>query len=202
MRVACRPGTYDLRRPSNGSGRCRDDRYIYGQLNSEPMRFLVFAVLLIATTASAQTENTLTLSEGETGQPASIEDVSFLLGHWQGEGMGGFNEEVWGQPLGGSMVGFFRHLQSGEPSFSELMQISEGDNTLALRLKHFNPDLTGWETQDEVVTFPLVRIEPGEAAYFRGLTYRLVSEDQLMIYLALHNRDGVQEVSFELHRVN
>ena len=170
---------------------------------TQPKRLFCLAclALLLTATVFAQTEHTLTLAEGETGQPATIEDASFLVGHWQGEGMGGFNEEVWGQPLGGSMMGVFRHVNEGEPVFSEIMQIAEEDGTLALRLKHFNPDLTGWEEKDDMVTFPLVRIEPGEAAYFRGLTYRLASEDLLTIYLALHNRDGVQEMSFELHRV-
>lgn len=170
-------------------------------LRNLPTFLALLFVGALTATAAAQTANTLTLEEGEIGQQASIEDMSFLVGHWQGDGMGGFNEEVWGQPLGGSMLGLFRHLQNDEPSFSEIMQIAEEDGTLALRLKHFNPDLTGWETQDDMVVFPLVRIEPGEAAYFRGLTYRLASEDALTIYLALHNRDGVQEMSFELHRV-
>lgn len=164
-------------------------------------RLALLGIALLLNTATAQTEHTLTLGEGETGQEASIEDVAFLVGHWQGNGMGGFNEEVWGEPLGGSMMGVFRHLQNDEPSFSEIMQIAEEDGTLALRLKHFNPDLTGWETQDDMVTFPLVRVEPGSIAYFRGLTYELVSENELMIYLALHSRGEVQEVSFELRRV-
>lgn len=161
---------------------------------------LLFVAALTAT-AAAQTANTLTLAEGESSPPATIEDMSFLVGHWQGDGMGGFNEEVWGQPLGGSMLGLFRHLQNDESSFSEIMQIAEEDGTLALRLKHFNPDLTGWEEKDDMVTFPLVRIDEGEAAYFHGLTYKLTSEDELTIYLALHNDSGVQEMTFELHRV-
>lgn len=158
------------------------------------------APLLVGSSA-AQTENTLTLAEGETGQSAAIEDATFLVGHWQGEGMGGFNEEFWGEPLGGSMMAVFRHLQSNEPSFSEIMQIAEEGGTLALRLKHFNPDLTGWEEKDDMVTFPLVQVDPGVALYFRGLTYKLVSENQLTIYLALHHDGEVEEVSFELHRV-
>ncbi|MDX1438682.1 MAG: DUF6265 family protein [Rubricoccaceae bacterium] len=162
---------------------------------------LTAASLFLSSSLFAQTENTLTLGESETGQEATIDDVAFLTGHWQGEGMGGFNEEVWGEPLGGSMLGTFRHLQNDEPSFSEIMQISEEEGSLALRLKHFNPDLTGWEEKDDMVTFPLVRIEPGEVAYFRGLTYRLVSENELMIYLALHSRGQVREVAFEFHRV-
>lgn len=165
-------------------------------------RFLLLCSVLFFGSAAAQTENTLTLAEGETGQSASIEDMSFLVGHWQGDGMGGFNEEVWGEPLGGSMLGTFRHLQGDDPAFSEIMQIGEENGTLALRLKHFNPDLTGWEEKDDMVTFPLVRIEHGEAAYFRGLTYKRTSANELTIYLALHNRDGVQEVSFELQRVD
>ena len=48
---------------------------------------------------------------------------------------------------------------------------------------------------------PSLRIDEGEAAYFHGLTYKLTSEDELTIYLALHNDNGVQEMTFELHRV-
>lgn len=165
------------------------------------IRFLLLGFALLYSSAGAQTENTIRLAEGETGQPASIDDVAFLSGHWQGDGMGGFNEELWGQPLGGSMMGLFRHVSEEEPVFSEIMQIAEEDGTLVLRLKHFNPDLTGWEEKDGMVTFPLVRIDEGEAAFFQALTYRLVSENELTIYLALHGEAGVREVVFELHRV-
>lgn len=166
-----------------------------------PIHILLAVVLCLVASANAQTDNTLMLEEGEVGEEASISDVAFLVGHWQGEGMGGFNEEVWGEPLGGSMLGTFRHLQNDEASFSEIMQISEEEGTLALRLKHFNPDLTGWEEKDDMVTFPLVRADPGEAAYFRGLTYKRTAENELTIYLALHSRGQVQEVVFVLHRV-
>ena len=128
------------------------------------LRPLVLGFAVLVSSAAAQTQNTLTLADGETGQSATIDDVAFITGHWQGDGLGGFNEEVWGEPLGGSMVGLFRHLQSHQPSFSEIMQIAEENGSLTLRLKHFNPDLTGWETQDEMETFPLVRVQPGEAA--------------------------------------
>lgn len=38
--------------------------------------------------------------------------------------------------------------------FSEYMQIAPDGDSLIVRLKHFNADLTGWEEKDKTVNFP------------------------------------------------
>ena len=99
------------------------------------------------------------------------------------------------------MMGGFKLLQDGETAFYELMLIlEEEEGALVLRLKHFNPDITGWEEKDDSVSFPLVRLDEG-MAYVRGLTYRKVGEDRLEIFLALHCGDTTDEVSFAFERV-
>ena len=83
--------------------------------------------------------------------------------------------------------------------FYEFLLLREKEGSLELRLKHFNPDIVGWEEKDVFVTFKLVAIEP-QAAYFSGLTYRLEG-DALKIYLAMRGDGGeLKEITFTLER--
>jgi hypothetical protein len=84
------------------------------------------------------------------------------------------------------------------------MTFFEHEGSLVLRLKHFNPDLTGWEEKDKFVEFKFVAKKDG-AMYFNGLTFMPDgpngSKDAAKIYLALRNKDGaVNEVVFHLKR--
>ena len=151
----------------------------------------------------AVTENTLGLAENGRAATVELDELAWLAGRWAGEGLGGRVEESWTPPSAGSMVGTFK-LASREdgawkPSFYEFMAIFETAEGLVLRLKHFHPDVKGWEEKDEFVDFPLVKIE-GRRVYFRGLTYERTAEDDLRIYLAMRTSDGMREVEFELAR--
>ena len=147
--------------------------------------------------------NTVRLAEGAPRPQAKIAGVAWLSGRWQGEGLGGSVEESWAEPAGGSMVGYFRLVRDGKPVFYEIMTLLEVEGTLELRLKHVNPDMTGWEEKADFVTFKLAKIE-ADTAYFSGLTFRRVQPDRVEIYLALRNRaDGsVREEKFTMTRVS
>lgn len=102
---------------------------------------------------------------------AKIEDVSFLTGRWIGEGLGACAEELIAPIAGGQIMGMFRLMKpEGGLRFYEFYTIAEKDGSLVLRIKHFNPDLTGWEEKADTVDFPLVAID-GTTAYFDGLTF-------------------------------
>jgi hypothetical protein len=80
------------------------------------------------------------------------------------------------------------------------MWLLETEGTLILRLKHFNPDLTGWEEKDKSVDFKFVK-KDGKYLYFSGLTFERASKDELNIYLALRQRDGtLKEETFRMKR--
>jgi hypothetical protein len=144
-------------------------------------------------------QHTMRLPAGSAGQPATVADVGWLVGHWKGTGLGGVSEEVWAEPVGGVMMGMYRLVLKGEPSFYEFMHLSEEKGSLVLKLKHFNPDLTAWEEKDRFVSFPLVKLGTNEA-YFSGLTFRLVSPERLEIYLAMRRGETVVEERFDLAR--
>jgi hypothetical protein len=125
---------------------------------------------------------------------AGISEVAWLTGRWSGEGFGGWLEEIWSPAQGGQMLATFRMLADGKPVFSEICQISEENGTLVYKVKHFNPDLTGWEDKTEYVTFHLVKTAPN-AVYFNGLTMVMQAE-KCDIWLALKQKDGSYEEEY------
>lgn len=161
------------------------------------------AIFILCIPSFAQvknTENTLKLAEGQAGEKATLADAAWLAGSWRGTGLGGFSEETWSQPEGGVMVGTYRLLKDGKPVFYEMMWLLETEGTLILRLKHFNPDLTGWEEKDKSVDFKFVK-KDGERLYFSGLTFEQAAKDELNIYLALRQSDGnLKEEVFKMKR--
>jgi hypothetical protein len=167
--------------------------------------FLVVGASGASTAVDAQarlTDNTLQLDSGAVSAPARATDFAFLTGRWTGEGLGGAVEELWGAPEAGTMLGTFRLVEGGRPTFYEFFALEEYEGTVAFRLKHFDPGpgLRGWEERDRETLFRLVRVEPGRA-WFHGLTFLQEGPDSLTIFLALRGADRVlREEIFRLRR--
>lgn len=148
----------------------------------------------------AYTANTLTRDPSVPPPAATVGDLAWLAGRWQGTGLGGTAEEIWSAPAGGSMMGVFRLIQDDAVVFYEIMTIRAEGESLAMVLKHFDADLTGWEEREEVVSFPLLRIGPSEA-HFEGLTLRTPSPDRMEVFVVVHGRDGsLREEAFHYTR--
>jgi hypothetical protein len=162
--------------------------------------------VILGTSVSAQaigereTANTLRAPAGSVGPPATLEAMKWLVGHWKGTGLGGVSEEIWSEPAGGVMMGMYRLVVNGKPSFYEFIHLAEENGSLVMKLKHFNADLTAWEEKERFVTFRLVKLGANEA-YFSGLTLRR-SVDRLQVFLALRDKEGkVREEEFRMERV-
>jgi Domain of unknown function (DUF6265) len=138
---------------------------------------------------------------GQPSPPATLADIAWLEGRWVGEGLGGISEEQWSPARGGVMMGMYRLLKDGKPVFYEFLMLAEENGTLAMKLKHFNPDFSGWEEKSGFVTFKLVAVE-GRAVHFDGLSFFREGEDELRIFLLLRDKDGtVREELFKMRRV-
>ena len=149
-----------------------------------------------------QTENTMRLDAGSKSAPATLQDVSWLVGHWRGEGLGGQVEETWAPAFAGSMAGTFRLAKDGKLDFSEFFMMMEHEGSLVLKLKHFDREMHGWEEKDNYVTFPLVKVE-GRTAWFSGLTYRLDESGTLHSIVAMKGKDDTfSEGVFKFRRVD
>lgn len=154
----------------------------------------------LAMAQSPNSANTLKLDENATSPKASLADIQWIAGHWVGTGLGGVTEELWSPPNGGSMMGVFRAVRDGKVLFYEICLFVEEKNTLVLKLKHFGPDLTGWEEKAVVREFPLVKVTE-DAAYFSGITYRKNRDGSLQSFVLVAHRDGRQvEEGFRLER--
>lgn len=130
----------------------------------------------------------------------TIGDFAFLQGFWSGSGFGGVSEEMWMPPSDGSMFGIFKQSSAAGITFTEFMEITQVGGEFVLRLKHFNPDFTGWEAKDEYVTFRLQSVAPNQAV-FGGLSYTLVDATHLRIELRLRESDGsVNTEVFEMQK--
>lgn len=148
----------------------------------------------------ANTPNTIRLAEGAPRPAARVADLAWLSGTWTGEGLGGAIDEVWSEVRGGTMVGYFRLVRDGKPVFYELLTLLEHEGSVEMRLKHANPDMTGWEEKNDFVTFKLARLEP-DAAWFNGLTFKRISDDLIEGYIALRSGGVVNEHKLTYRRV-
>ena len=107
--------------------------------------------------------------------PARIDAGAWLEGTWVGTGLGGTSEEAWLAPVAGNMASVYRGMRNGRVTFFEIVTLVEAGQSLAIRLKHFGPDLRGWEPKEKTIDFNLLRTEPG-ALYLDGMTYRRTPE--------------------------
>jgi len=126
--------------------------------------------------------------------PASLADLSWLAGSWEGEGIEGAPAlEAYAPAAGGQMVGHFRQLnKDGSVMFYELITIVQEGGSLAYRLKHFNADLTGWEEKDKVTAFPLSSATNGRWD-FSGLVYQRSGPDTMTATVVVHGDNGREE---------
>jgi len=167
------------------------------------------AAVLRATppTAPLASQKSRTGEKGFVPPLADLEQVHWLVGQWKGEGIeGAAAMESWLPPSGGAMVGAFVRTtvsKDGDDAimFTEHMNLMEEDGSLALRLKHFNAALTGWEDKDDMLTSRLVAIED-RVACFHALTLRCDErEDGRRGLLAAARMQSGEELLFRLQRM-
>ena len=170
-------------------------------------RTLLFLVLILVSRMALwpqvkHTANTLKLAEGQPSGRASLADMAWLAGSWEGTGLDGLSSENWGKPAGGMMMGSYRLVKEGKPVFFEALFLFEQEGTLILRLKHFHPNLVGWEEKDKTVDFKFVK-KDGKRMFFSGLTFDRTNPRELAIFLALRQKDGsIREEIFRMKRTD
>lgn len=165
------------------------------------MRILTIAgawpvsILLFCTAAGAAesyTAHTFRLAAGETAPAATLDDVAWFVGAWEGDCFDVRCEEVWNPPSAGTMVGMFKLYGDDGVRFYELMLLTVENGTLVMKIKHFNADFSAWEEKTDYVSFPLVALEP-DAVHFRGLSFYRRGPDDLDIWIALTRDLEVRE---------
>ena len=131
----------------------------------------------------------VTAAQQSSPPAAKVEQMAWLAGYWEGEGLGGTMEDIWMPPKDGVILGAFRLVQPGGKGFYELFAIEEFEGSLRFVVKHFHPNWVGWEEKDKALMFPLRQIGEKEAS-FGALTFRLEGADVLAVDLTMRMKDG------------
>jgi hypothetical protein len=161
---------------------------------------VILLVFSFSINAGDQSSHTLSYDQAVGSPTATIQDVSWISGYWQGKAWGGETEEIWSLPTAGSMMGSFKFSQEGKVKFYELIIIREVNDSLVLKLKHFSDELKGWEEKEQTVDFKLVKLGKN-IAYFDGYTYQKVSEDEMNAYVVIDNNGQAEETKFKFKRL-
>ena len=165
------------------------------------MRNIALALMCLFASTAVTAQESGSLDDGAGPPPATIADLAWLAGRWEGAGIGGaIAVESWLPPLGDTMVGTFVQADgAGGVMFSEHMHVVSHNGSLELRLKHFNGDLTGWEDKEGMVRFPLVTLGHC-AAHFDGLAMQCEGENGLRIAVRMAEAGEVSELVFHFTR--
>ena len=158
------------------------------------MKTLLF-VLCFTTFCFAQ--NTLHYNDEKGSEKASLKDIEWLEGNWQGEAFGGIYEENWSKPFGGSMLFSFKLVVDGKVIFYEMGHIMEKENSLIFQIKHFDSDLKGWEEKDKSEDFRFIKKE-GNRMYFDKFTFEYISKNEVNLYAYFEN--SKEEVIFNFKK--
>ncbi len=142
-------------------------------------RLLILAVLLAAT---------FPVHAADPKPPASVADLAWIAGQWQGQKGADQLDEHWSAPGGGTMMGMFRWIKNGKILVYELLVIEDGAKGPVLTFRHFGAGLIGWEEKDAPIRCPLAGGGPGEAAFAceggqTRLTFRRGGENGLTVLL-------------------
>ena len=77
----------------------------------------------------------------------------WLVGSWIEQTPVRRCDELWTDDAHGNMIGVFRWIEGGHVRMYELMVLTRDEGRLFLHLKHFGPDLVGWEAKDDSEVF-------------------------------------------------
>ncbi len=167
-------------------------------LNWRPVSIISLAVLIVfgapnsVHAQSPRTEHTYKLDDAESRPPATLENVSWLVGSWSGEAFGSTFEEVWNPPSAGSMIGLWKLLNDGQVVFYEIMLLVEEEGSLSLKVKHFNADFTAWEDKEDYVRFRFVKYET-DAVHFEGLSFYRIDENTMHAFIVMKHEGNLRE---------
>jgi hypothetical protein len=153
---------------------------------STSMKYLIILLAVIFLPTNSPSQNL---------EP-KLDNIAWISGTWHGEAFGGQTEEIWSEPLGGSMMASFKLINDQKVTFYEIIIIRELENTLLLQLKHFGSDLKGWETKDETIDFTLKEITENKVV-FEGMVFEKINATEMAVYVDIKNEQGrIETVKF------
>jgi hypothetical protein len=135
----------------------------------------------------------------------TVNALAWTAGRWHGSIGEDVIEEHWSSPEGGTLMGMFRWLKDGKVYLYEFMTFEPYDDSLMLRIKHFNAGLVGWEEKDTSTLYYLDRMEPRSITLDQRrdesnsrISYRLDDADTMVVTLERSGAEGAT-TTLEFH---
>lgn len=134
---------------------------------------LVLAFLLLTTLAQAQTTGTLN-------------DISFLEGHWLGTYNGGPIEASWTAPAGNNIMGYIRMIKDDKPALYEVFAFEQTEKGPVALVKHFKPGLIALEEKAVSDRYNFIEAKKNQALFEKDdisvrIIYERRTQNQLVI---------------------
>ena len=92
-------------------------------------------------------------------------------------------------------MGMYRHLKDDKLVFYEFLILDK----IGLRLKHFHPDLKGWEEKDDTTFFEMIDYSP-TIIEMKGLIFEKKTDNLMEIRLKLNRNGKVETEVFTMLR--
>lgn len=174
------------------------------------MRFMGFiaailASVLVQSVASAEglspRDHVRRWTDETPVAPAGLADVDWLVGYWIGDMPEGPVEQVFLPPSKGQLPSFVRATNPDGIIFYEISNIMEKEGTIFIRLRHFTPELAGWEDVSGPIDRKLIAID-GDTTYFDRVSFQRTGPDSYTVYFL--NMEGEEErdtLVIPFHRV-
>src|ERR1043166_4560745 len=151
------------------------------------LRLTLVLLCALFTNAQEATPNVMVRTWTEAvGRPkATLNDIHWLQGEWEGKLESAMQEHTAFAPVSGHMPGFARAWgPDGAIWFYEISDFVEVDGSLEFRVKHFSGELAGWEDKNEFVRHRLVALTD-QAIYFDGITFVREGADHHSVYVRI-----------------
>jgi hypothetical protein len=133
----------------------------------------------------SQSVKVLTWAEGAASPKASVADVRWMEGEWEGALESATQQHTVFSPVSGHMPGFTRAWgKDGAIWFYEINDLAEVNGSLEFRVKHFSGELAGWEGKDEFDRHRLMTITD-QALFFDGITIVKEGPDHFTVYVRI-----------------
>lgn len=144
--------------------------------------------------------NTLFYSDSIGAYKADLSKIKWIVGSWKGDAFNNKIEESWLPASGGSMMGMYKLYSEDQVKLYEFMVITEENESLTLKLKHFDSELKGWENKDKYIEFKLVKIM-GNRVYFNAYTFEKISDNEINIYVVISRNGKKEEMKFNYKKI-
>jgi len=129
-------------------------------MNKVPVAQTLLCTCLLVLTLVASPATPSAQDKSSATPLATLADLSWLAGHWEGKLGPMTAEQQWMPPRNGTMQGFFRLTDTEKTIVIELFTIRETPGGIEFYFRHFSPELKPWE-EKEAYHLNLMKSEGG-----------------------------------------